>query len=305
MAADSMVSRDPPESIVPMQNPTIVLVHAEPALLHRLERDLHTRYHDQYQLALAPTGEAALELVEDLKHRNELIALLFADQRLPGLSGVEVLVAARNIYPEAGRVLLTTHSDAAAAIVSVNAAGIDRYLVTPWEPAAERLYPVVDELLDDWRGRARLPYMQVKRIMDTRVARIRHSDSLHHAAEIVALSGVGDLMVVDDNGTFVGVLSEGDILRNALPDIDDILEAGGTVYDAFQLFMRKGRELSDKPIMPLVIRDPIVLHPDDHVARAATVLIERQIRRLPVVQDGQLVGTISRANICQAVVGTF
>src|SRR5687768_8212428 len=115
MAADSMVSCDSPESIVPMQNPTIVLVHAEPALLHRLECDLRTRYHDQYELVLAPTGEAVLELVEDLKHRNELIALLFADQRLPGLSGVEILVAARNIYPEAGRVLLTTHVDAAAA----------------------------------------------------------------------------------------------------------------------------------------------------------------------------------------------
>jgi CBS domain-containing protein len=288
-----------------MQKPIIMLVHAEPAQLQQLEHDLHAHYHDQYQFVQASTSEAALAMVEELKHRNELIALLFADQRLPRLSGVELLVAARNMYPEAGRVLLTTHTDAAAAIVSVNAVGIDRYLVAPWEPAAERLYPVVDELLEDWRSRARLPYMQVKRIMDTRVARIRHNDSLHRAAEIVALSGVGDLMVVDDNGTFVGVLSEGDIIRNALPDIDDILEAGGTVYDAFQLFMRKGRELSDKPIMPLVICDPIVLHPDDHVARAATVLIERQIRRLPVVQDGQLVGTISRANICQAVVGTF
>jgi CBS domain-containing protein/FixJ family two-component response regulator len=288
-----------------MQNPTIMLVHADPTLLERLERDLYTRYHEQYQFAQAPTGEAALAIVNDLKRRNEQIALLCADQRLPGLSGVEFLVAARNIYPEAGRVLLTTHADAAAAIVSVNAVGIDRYLVTPWEPAAERLYPTIDDILDDWRSRARLPYMQVKRIMDTRVARIRHSDSLHRAAEIVALSGVGDLMVVDDRGAFIGVLSEGDILRNALPDIDDILEAGGTVYDAFQLFVRKGRELSDKPIMPLVIRDPIALHPDDHVAKAATVLIERQIRRLPVVQDGQLIGTISRANICQAVVGTF
>jgi CBS domain-containing protein len=288
-----------------MQNPTIMLVHADPALLDRLERDLYMRYQEQYQFAQAPTGEAALAIVDGFKRRNEQIALLCADQRLPGLSGVEFLVAARNIYPEAGRVLLTTHADAAAAIVSVNAVGIDRYLVTPWDPPAERLYPTIDELLDDWRSRARLPYMQVKRIMDTRVARIRHSDSLHRAAEIVALSGVGDLMVVDDRGAFIGVLSEGDILRNALPDIDDILEAGGTVYDAFQLFVRKGRELSDKPIMPLVIRDPIVLHPDDHVAKAATVLIERQIRRLPVVQDGQLIGTISRANICQAVVGTF
>jgi CBS domain-containing protein len=283
----------------------IMLVHGEPAVLQQLNHDLHTRYGDQYRLVEAATGEAGLATVKDFKRQNEVIALLLADQRLPGLSGVEFLIATRTLYPDAGRVLLTTHADAAGAIVSVNAVGIDRYLVTPWEPPTERLYPIVDELLDDWRSRARLPYMQVKSIMETRVARIRHSASLHYAAEIVALSGVGDLMVVDDRGTFVGVLSEGDILRSALPDVDDILEAGGTLYDAFQLFMHKGRELSDKPIAPLVIRDPIVLHPDDHVAKAATVLIERQIRRLPVVQDGQLVGAVSRANICQAVVGMF
>jgi CBS domain-containing protein len=288
-----------------MQNPIIVIAHDDPVVLQALEDDLRARYRDRYQLTRAATGEAALAAVRGLKQRNALVALLLADQRLAGLSGVELLVAARDIYPEAGRVLLTTHADAASAIVSVNAVGIDRYLVTPYTPPAERLYPILDELLEDWRARARLPYMQVRSIMDTRVARIRHSASLHHAAEIVALSGVGDLMVVDDSGAFVGVLSEGDILRNALPDIDDILEAGGTLYDAFQLFVRKGRELSDKPITPLVIREPIVLDPEDHVAKAATVLIERQIRRLPVVQDGQLIGTVSRANICQAVVGTL
>jgi CBS domain-containing protein len=288
-----------------MQYPIIVIVDDEPAVLQALEHDLRRQYQDQYRLVQASAGEAALATVKNLKQRNELVALLLADQRLPGLNGVEFLVAARNIYPDAGRVLLTTHAAADAAIVSVNAVGIDRYLVKPWDPPEERLYPALDELLEDWRTRAHLPYMQVKSIMDTRVARIRHSANLHHAAEIVALSGVGDLMVVDDQGAFVGVLSEGDILRNALPDIDEILEAGGTLYDAFQLFMQKGRELSYTPIMPLVIRDPIALHPDDHVAKAATVLIERQIRRLPVVQDGQLVGTVSRANICQSVVGTL
>lgn len=134
---------------------------------------------------------------------------------------------------------------------------------------------------------------------------IRHDSSLRHAAEVVALSGVGDLMVVDDDGAFVGVLSEGDILRNALPDLDEILNEGGTLHDAYQAFMRKSAELSDKPVMPLVIRHPLVLHPDDHVAKAATLLIDRQIRRLPVVDEGRLLGTVSRANICEAVVATW
>jgi CBS domain-containing protein len=103
----------------------------------------------------------------------------------------------------------------------------------------------------------------------------------------------------------VGVLSEGDILRAALPDFDEIVEEGGTLLDAYQVFLRKGRALSEKPIAPLIIREPITLNPDDHVAKAAAVLIGKQIRRLPVVRDGRLLGTVSRANICEAVVGMF
>jgi CBS domain-containing protein len=288
-----------------MQNPIIFIVDDETELLNALEQDLRQHYSNQYRLMQAASGEEALNLVKELKQQNDLVALFLADQRLPGMSGVRFLVEVRNLYPEAGRVLLAVHAEAEAAMVSINEVGIDRYLVKPWQPAEEKLYPILDELLEDWRAKVRLPYMQIKGIMNTHVARIRHNASLHQAAEIVALSGVGDLMVVDDGGAFIGVLSEGDILRNALPDFDEILEEGGTLYDAFQLFMRKGRELSDKPIMPLVIRDPLVVHPDDHVAKAATVLINRQIRRLPVVQDGRLVGTVSRANICQAVVGTL
>ncbi len=146
---------------------------------------------------------------------------------------------------------------------------------------------------------------QVKNYMIVRTARIRHNSNIQHAAEIVALSGVSDLMVVDDQDNFRGVLSEGDILRTALPDIDEILDEGGTLDDAFEIFMRKGKELSDLPIAPLVIEEPIIVEPEDHVAKAATVLLNRQIRLLPVVKEGKLVGTISRADVCRAVVGTL
>jgi predicted transcriptional regulator len=147
--------------------------------------------------------------------------------------------------------------------------------------------------------------MYVKGIMDTHMARIREDSNLHVAAEIVALSGVSDLMVVTDNGSFVGVLSEGDILRAALPDIDEIVEEGGTLESAYQVFLRRGAELSDRPIAPLIIREPITLQPEDHVAKATAILISKQIRLLPVVKDGRLLGTVSRANICEAVVGTL
>ncbi len=147
--------------------------------------------------------------------------------------------------------------------------------------------------------------MRVRDVMIVHAARIRQGASVHHAAEIVALSGVSDLMVVDDESNFVGVLSEGDILRRALPDVEQILEEGGTLDVAFDIFLRRGRDLMHVPITPLVIIDPIVVSPDDHVAKVATVMVERQIRRLPVVDKGKLVGTISRADICRAVVGTL
>ena len=146
---------------------------------------------------------------------------------------------------------------------------------------------------------------QIKDVMRVRTARIRQDSDIRHAAEIVALSGVSDLMVVDDEDKFIGVLSEGDILRTALPDIDEILDEGGTLEDAFQIFLDKGKQLSELPIAPLIIQEPIVLDPENHVAQAATILVDKQIRMLPVVQDSKLVGTISRADVCRAVVGTL
>jgi CBS domain-containing protein len=112
-------------------------------------------------------------------------------------------------------------------------------------------------------------------------------------------------MVVDDEDNFIGVLSEGDILRTALPDIGEILDEGGTLDDAFQIFMEKGKLLAELPIAPLLIREPIMVDPDNHIAQAATILVDKEIRLLPVVKEGKLVGTISRADVCRAVVGTL
>lgn len=139
--------------------------------------------------------------------------------------------------------------------------------------------------------------------MTNRVACVRADATMQQAAEIVALAGSSDLMVIEADRSFGGVLTEGDILRAALPDIDEILDAGGSVDGAFGRFMVKARELSAQPIAPLVIRDPLSLHPDEHVATAAVAFVQRHIRLLPVVQDGVLVGTVSRADVCSAVVG--
>jgi CBS domain-containing protein len=143
--------------------------------------------------------------------------------------------------------------------------------------------------------------MLVEKVMTVHTARIRITATLGHAATIVALSGASDLMAVDEQNNFIGVLSEGDLLRACMPDFEEILKGGGTLDHAYGFFVRKGRELMERPIEPLVIKDPISLRPDDPVAKAATVMVEKQIRRLPVVADGKLLGTVSRADLCRAV----
>lgn len=153
-----------------------------------------------------------------------------------------------------------------------------------------------------------MPEMQslrVKDAMTTRTTRIRQDASMYRAAEVVALSRVSDLMVVGEDDQFIGVLSEGDILRAALPDVEEITAEGGSLDTAFSIFLKKGKDLSALPILPFVITEPIALDPQDHVAKAATVMIDRNIRLLPVVKDGKLVGTISRADVCQTVVGNL
>jgi len=145
--------------------------------------------------------------------------------------------------------------------------------------------------------------LRVEDAMATRTVRIQHDANMYRAAEVVALSRVSDLMVVGEDDKFIGVLSEGDILRAALPDMDEIVAEGGSLDTAFDIFVKKGKDLSKLPILPFVITEPIVLDPQDHVAKAASVMIDLNIRLLPVIKDGKLVGSISRADVCQAVVG--
>jgi CBS domain-containing protein len=131
--------------------------------------------------------------------------------------------------------------------------------------------------------------------------RIEIGANLRRAAELVSASGVSDLMVVEGRARFVGVLSEGDLIRALLPNKDDVLAAGGSLEDAFEFFVRKGREAAEREIRPLVVTNAITMDPHDDITQAAVVMTERQIRRLPVVEHGLLVGTVSRADVCRAV----
>jgi CBS domain-containing protein len=125
---------------------------------------------------------------------------------------------------------------------------------------------------------------------------------MRRAAKIFSMAEASDLMVIDLQEKFVGVLSEGDLLRAILPNFDEVLAAGGSLRDAFRFFVEKGRDLASRSIAPLIIRNPITVKPEDDVAQIATILVQKQIRRLPVVENDRLLGTISRADICRAVI---
>jgi CBS domain-containing protein len=286
-----------------MKKPILLLVNENKDILKNLTSLIENKFKNEYQIATATSGQEALTQIQTYLNQEDDIALFLAHQQMTHMNGMKFLIEASRSYPHARKILLSDFADSESAIRSINEVGIDRYLVQPISNPEENLYPALTDLLNTWQADVRLTTMQVKGIMNNQAARIRDDSNLRDAAEIVALSGIGDLMVINQDGDFIGVLSEGDILRAALPNTEEILEEGGTLLDAYHLFLRKGQALSERPIMPIVIRNPLVLQPDDHVAKAATILINLQIRRLPVVENGRLLGTVSRANICQAVLG--
>jgi thioredoxin reductase (NADPH) len=141
-----------------MLKPVIMSVDDEPVVLKAVGRDLHAHYQRDYQIIEVGSGSEALNIVLKLKQRNTPIALFLVDQRMPDMSGTEFLARAVKFYPEARKVLLTAYADTEAAIESINAIGLDFYLLKPWDPPEEKLYPLLDELLSDWVAEMRVPY---------------------------------------------------------------------------------------------------------------------------------------------------
>ena len=135
-----------------MAKPVLLTVDDDQEVLRAIERDLRRKYARDYRVLRAESGTAALEMVRELKVRTGAVALFLVDQRMPGLSGVEFLEQAMKVYPDAKRVLLTAYADTDAAIAAINEAGINHYLLKPWDPPEENLYPVLDELLEDWQA---------------------------------------------------------------------------------------------------------------------------------------------------------
>ena len=145
--------------------------------------------------------------------------------------------------------------------------------------------------------------MKVREVMNASGSTVDSGATVKQAVKILAETQASDLMVVAGDGRFVGVLSEGDLIRAALPRYEEILQGGGNLTEAFEVFVDKGSALADKPIEPLVIKEALTVAPQDDVLKAASAMVRKQIRRLPVVESGRLVGTISRADVCRAVLG--
>jgi thioredoxin reductase (NADPH) len=141
-----------------MAKPVILTVDDEPQVLNAVERDLRQHYRGDYRIVKAASGPEALEAVRGLKQRNDPLALFLVDQRMPEMSGTEFLTQAIQLYPEAKKVLLTAYADTEAAIQSINTIGLDHYLMKPWDPPDEHLYPILDDLLADWLASVPLPF---------------------------------------------------------------------------------------------------------------------------------------------------
>jgi thioredoxin reductase (NADPH) len=138
------------------RRPAIVAVDDEPAVLAAVARDLRRGFGERYRILRADSGAKALALLTELRTRGDQVALLIADQRMPGMPGTEYLVQARTIVPDAKRVLLTAYADTEAAIAAINEVALDYYLLKPWDPPEEQLFPVVEDLLTTWESGAAL-----------------------------------------------------------------------------------------------------------------------------------------------------
>jgi thioredoxin reductase (NADPH) len=163
-----------------MAKPVILAVDDDPQVLAAVARDLRSHYGEQYRVLRAGSGQDGLEAVIQLQGRGERVAAFVVDQRMPEMTGTEFLAEARSHYPTAKKVLLTAYADTDAAIDAINTVALDHYLMKPWDPPEDHLYPVLDDLLDDWRANAPATFDGI------RVAGLRWSPISHDVRDFLA-----------------------------------------------------------------------------------------------------------------------
>ena len=164
--------------------PVLLTVDDDAGVLQALTRDLRRQYAQRFRVVRADSGAAALDILRELRLADEEAALFLADHRMPAMTGVEFLEQAIELYPTAKRVLLTAYADTDAAIRAINTVGLDYYLLKPWSPPEEKLYPVLDELIEDWLAAYKPPFEGV------RVVGHRWSARSHEIKDLLARNGI-------------------------------------------------------------------------------------------------------------------
>jgi thioredoxin reductase (NADPH) len=146
----------------PSSRPVLVTVDDDASVSRAVARDLRRRYGESNRIVRAESGQQALEAIREIKLRGEHVAVILADYRMPGMNGIEFLEQAMDLFPAARRILLTAYADTDAAISAINVVDLDYYLLKPWDPPEEKLYPVVDQMLDSWRSSDHVPTPGIK-----------------------------------------------------------------------------------------------------------------------------------------------
>lgn len=167
-----------------MPKPVILTVDDDAAVLRAIERDLRAKYGSEYRVIATGSPSEALSTARELAKRNAPVALFLVDQRMPGMTGIELLREAITLHPTSRRVLLTAYADTDVAITGINEIALDHYLMKPWDPPEQRLYPVLDDLLGEWKAHARPPFEGV------RVLGAQHSPSSYEVREFLSRNQV-------------------------------------------------------------------------------------------------------------------
>lgn len=167
-----------------MTKPVLLTVDDDRDVLSAIARDLRKHYADEYRVLRADSGPGALELLRDLKAQEQPVALVLSDQRMPDMDGVTLLAETLALHPKSKRALLTAYADTAAAIAAINESQVDYYLLKPWDPPEEKLYPPLDDMLDEWRASFRPGYGGVRVIGD------RWSSQCHRVRDFLARNQV-------------------------------------------------------------------------------------------------------------------
>jgi thioredoxin reductase (NADPH) len=201
---------------------TILAVDDEPSVLAAVARDLRRGFGEHYRVLRAGSGAEALELLTEMRRRGENLAMIVADQRMPGMEGTDLLLKARQIYPEAKRVLLTAYADTQAAIAAINEVALDYYLLKPWDPPEEELFPVVEDLLTTWEAGAALEAGGV------RVIGHRFSKDTHDLRDFMARNRIpGRWLDVERDSDARELLKVAQVPEDRLPVV--LLENGDVV----------------------------------------------------------------------------